>query len=46
MTDIFEEIVSRSGAGGEITISRGYGEVEVTYILVEDVLTGTTTEEE
>ena len=34
LTDIFEEIVSRSCAGGEITISRGYGEVEVNKVVV------------
>ena len=46
MTDIFGEMVSGSGAGGGIKISRGYGEVEVTEILLEDVMKGTTPEEE
>ena len=46
LTDIFEELVRGSGARGEITISRGYGEVEVIKNLVEDVMKGKTTEEE
>ena len=46
MIDIFEEMVSGSGAGREITISRGYGELEGTRSLMEDTMTGKTTEEE
>ena len=46
LRDIFEEMVSGSGYGGEIKISRGYGEVEVKEILLEDVMKGTTSEEE